>query len=307
MKNIYNGITSILALAAVLSAWYLSGLPSGHATGPGVWDIAPGVALLLGTGFIIYAVSNNIAAGSNPLAPLVWFVLATASPAALTFSPILAATPLVAASIALLLAFCTVKPSLEYITFCFITLGTAAILLPPLIWLSPIYFVSAIARTESKARTVVASILAIVIPLAFWCGIRFLVADAAAAENTLRTFAEGTITLHLLGTGASAPTIARLAMTVLVTVIALVIVIRRLDSYTIAQYHVANRMLLLLPAMTALAILFFGGQPWELLTALPASFFIDEYAAHPIRPRNRTLAFIVLGLLLIAERIYLYL
>ena len=307
MKNIYHGITSILLLLVVLSAWYVSGILSGRAASSGAWDIVPAVVLLLATGFIIYLINENMISGGSSLAPVIWFILATANPAALTLSPILAATPLVAASIALLLAFCTVRPSIEYIAACFALLGVAAMLLPPLIWLSPIFFICSITRTESKARTVVASLLALAIPLFTWCCIRFLAGDLQAVVATLEGFGRGAVSLNLIGTGASAPTIARLALTVVLTLISLILVIRRLDSYTTDQFRSANRIIILLPSLVALAILFLGGQPWELLTAIPASLLIDEYASRPVHRRGCTLILTALGLLLLAERIYLYL
>ena len=305
MRRINYGNLSFLLTMLLAAAWYISGLWADGASHT-IWAVVSAALLPLASATIIYLTDERITSGASGLAPILWFVLATASPAALSFTPLHAATLLLAGALALLLVYTCISQGIGILSLSFVLLASASLMIPPMVWLAPVFIAASAGKSTDKAKYFTTALISLAAPLFVLCCIRYLLKDAEAVGLTLSEFGTGAITLHPLSIGATAPTIARMAVAAVITLLAIVHVAGRLGSYTTVQFHSYLRILVLMPFFLVFAVLFLGGQPYEMVTAMPAALLIDEYAGQSGKKRLTALLLTILALLLAAERIFYY-
>ena len=303
--------SDLLAFAAVLlpaavfcAAGWLALPAPGRSVGSG---LLAGLVLVV-NGLLLYLISDRVMNEISLIAPVTYIVLAAANPAALSFTPLHAASFLMAVSLLFFLLYSAIRPSLEYLAVAWATLGCAALFFPPLAWLAPVYAVTTAPHAEEKGKYVVALLFSFILPAGAWIGIQYL-RGAGMPGEVLRGLWDGMTTLPRPALHYSAATLCRILLTVVATILAALHVLRWLTHYRTAQYHAFLRLLVLTLALALLGALFLSDsrQPLGLITLLPVTLLLSEYFRDRGGERRAWLLAVILMLVLIVERITCFL
>ena len=293
----------------LLAAWYASGYP---AATPGIPHtfLAGFLAavVVLANAVILQWTEDRVLAQVGLFTPAAYIVLAAANPAALWFSPFHGATLLLALSIAFYLAFCAVRPSMGNLVGAWATLGGAALLFPPFLWLVPVYAVSAMVKAEEKLKFWVASLLALCLPVGIYLGVMALRSDSFLPGDFFASLWQGMTDVSHGSLHFSAATLCRILLTALATLLAILWSAGRLDRYKISRSAAVMRIIYLTLSISLLTLIFLPDSryPAGLATALPVSLLLNEYFGVPDRKKGSRILAVILVLILIAERIACY-
>ena len=260
--------------------------------------------IIIANSILLYRINERLLSGTSLLVAVIYFVLATARPQALSFTPVHAASLLLAGSFYCYLHFNSMRTSMKYLAGAWGGLGAAALILPPLAWLVPVYALSSFGKPEDKFKFSVAAFLALLLPLAAWTGICYL-RGQDSFQQILSSLWNGMCAVQRPSFHYSAATLCRMLLTAVATILAVIRIIGRLDSYKIAQFHACLRLIILTLALCVLTLLFFAnpGIPSGLLTVLPVAPLLGEYFCHPVREKGTGTLALILILLLVVERI----
>lgn len=304
MNRTISDILVIVGLFLVLGAFCATGWLALPQEGSGVLPALAAVGILVVNSILLYVVNERLLSGTSLLVAVIYFVLATARPQALYYTPVHAASLLLTLSIVCYLHFNSMRTSMKYLVGAWACLGAAALILPPLAWLAPVYAMFSFGKTEDKLRFWVAALLSLLLPLAAWTGICYLRGESSVG-TILQSLWEGMCAVQRPSFHYSAATMARLLLTAIAAVVAVIRVVRRLDSYKIAQFHACLRLIILSISLCVLTLLFFANPaiPSGLLTLIPVAPLLGEYLSHPVREKGTGLFALVLILLLVVERI----
>ena len=308
MKQNIRRILDPAALSLLVAAYYAS-----------VWMApAPAVkaAFVKGLGAtltilacctLLYFIYQHLLSGSSSVAALLYAVLAAAHPAALYFSPFHIGVLLMALCMYCYLHFNADTPSEEYLFIAWAAFSAACLFLPPLAWLMPVLLLSSLIRTTGKGRFLMISLLGMLLPLAVWTGIRFLLNDPAPI-GFLSDMGSQMTTLQLPHFNQPVVGIVRIAMTAVVTLTAICCILPWMSHFRTAEYRACVRLILLTVCLAAVAVPFLSdpGTPACMLVMLPVAPLLSRFLeCHP-RGRLAPLLFTVLALLLAAGRIALF-
>ena len=306
MNRTFSEFAALLGTILLLAVWCASGWLATETppVRPFVSALAATAVLVL-CAILLLRVQDQVLAENSLFTPVAYIVLATATPAALWFTPFHGAALLFAASVACFLHFCAVRPSLSSLFGTWIALGAAALIFPPFFWLAPVW--GAVGKAEDKLKFFVTSLIALCLPVIIWLGVLFLRADGAFA----RGFFDGC--WHRMTEVQAAPryfpaaTLCRQLLTILAVIISILYTLKQLNSYKIAHYAAILRIIVLTFALSLLMLFFHPeGQPDGLVTALPVAMLLNEYFRRDGRKKESRLLGAVLGLVLLAERISLF-
>ena len=242
------------------------------------------------------------------IAPVAYAILAAANPAALSYTPLHAASLLLAASLSCYLRFCADKPSPDLLGGTFIALGAAGLFHPPLFWLTPVYAATTVSRAESKGRFWVTALLALVFPAAVHIGIQYL-RGGYAPPVILHGFLERMTAISHPVLHLSAATLVRILLTFVVAAAASLHLLRRLSRFRTGPFHATVRTLLITLVLTVLSALFLtdGDQPAGLLVMFPVSLILNAYLRNAGQDRSVRMLGLILLLVLAVERVSLLL
>ena len=260
--------------------------------------------ILVADGLLLFLTSDRVTNETSQLVPVIYIVLAAANPAALSLTPLHAASLLLAVSMLFYLLFSAVRPSLGYLAIAWATLGCAALFYPPLAWLAPVYAATTAPSAEEKGKSAVTLILSFILPAGIWIGIQYL-RGAGLPGDVLRELWAGMTTVQRPALHFSAATLCRILLTVLATVLAAIHILRRLTRYRTAQYRAFLRLLVLTLALAVLNLVFLADsrQPLGLLSLLPAALLLNEYFRDRDTEKGAGLLAVILAIILIFDRI----
>ncbi|MBR1539493.1 MAG: hypothetical protein IJ636_08325 [Bacteroidales bacterium] len=289
----------LLLLAFCASGWLA--LP--HEAG-GFSAILPAAGIILANCVLLFLVNERMLSGSSLLAGAIYLLLAAARPEALAYTPLHAASLLLAFSLTAYLFFNAEGASLKHLVAAWAGLGAAALLAPPLAWLIPVYAVSSVGKAEEKFKFWVAALLSLLLPLAVWCGISYLRGSESPLE-ILRGLWDGMCAVQRPVFHYPAASLCRLLLTAVAVVLAVIHVAARLDRYKTAQSRACLRLILMTCVLCLVTVLFFNrpGIPSGLVTALPVAPLLAEYFSHHVRGKGTGTLAVILILLLLAERV----
>lgn len=310
MSRTSYGFAALAGGAVLLAAYYVAGL---FAVVPG---IPAGVLSAIGAAAVILANSTGLVLTSrrisvNPtvLIPFIYIALVAAQPATLHWSDFHPASLLLLASTFCYLHFCAIESSTESLAGSCFLLGAAGLFVPPMLWLFPVFLLLGAGKAPSKGKCLVAALLGLVLPLLILCGIRYFQGGADAVRTMFPALWEGMSELHPGIRPFSAPTLARLLLTIAATFAAIVHIVRRLDTYKTVQARAFLRLVILAAVLGLMALLFPADShtPCALAVCLPVTLLLNELFATPGSGRAKTALAVALILLLAAERISLFL
>lgn len=302
--------SDLLAFAAVLlpaavfcAAGWLALPDAGRSTASG---LSAGL-ILVANGLLLYLIGDKVMNEISLIPPVSYIVLAAANPEALSFTPLHIASFLMAVSLLFFLLYSAIRPSLDYLAAAWATLGGAALFFPPLAWLAPVYAVTTAPHAEEKGKYIVALLFSFILPACVWIGIQYLRGAGMPGEVLGKLWAEMT-TLPRPALHFSAATLCRILLIVVATVLATVHVLGWLTRYRTAQYHAYLRLLVLTLALVLINALFLSDcrQPLGLVTLLPVALLLSEYFRNRGGEKHVWLLAVILMLVLVAERISLF-
>lgn len=309
MNRTISEFMVLVGVFLLLATWYASGYP---AATPGLpHTFLSGLlaaAIILANAVILQLTEDRVLAQLGLFTPAAYIVLASANPAALWFSPFHGASLLLALSMAFYLAFCANRPSMGNLAGAWATLGGAALLFPPFLWLAPIYAVSAVGKAEEKLKFWVASVLALCLPIGIYLGIMALRPNSLAPDAFFAGLWRGMTDVSHGPIHFSAATLCRILLTALAALLALLWSIGRLDRYKISRSAAVLRIIYLTLSLSLLTLIFLPDSryPAGLATALPVSLLLNEYFGVPDRKKGSRMLAVILVLILVAERIACY-
>jgi len=304
MNRTISDLLVILAVILLLAVYGTSGWLSVPHEGSTALSVLPAVGTLIASFALLYLVNERLLSGSSLLAGSIYIILACADPASLSYTPLHAASLLIAVSLSTYLHFNSVSTSMGNLTVAWATLGAAALIVPPLAWLVPVYAVTSVGKTEEKLKFWTAALLSLLLPLAAWTGICYL-RGGDDPMTILQSLWNGMCAIQGPSLNYPAATVCRMLLVTIATVLAIISILFRLDSFKTALYHAYFRLILLTLALGILSLLFFirPGLPFGLLTALTTAPLLGEYFSHPERKKGKGTLIIVLVLVLVVERI----
>ena len=267
-------------------------------------DIA-GLVILLNA-VLLFLVNDRVMADSGLVTPVAYVVLATANPAALWYTPLHAASLLMALSIVFLLGFCALRQSMGRLAGCWAALGSAGLIFPPLLWLAPLYAVLTVGKAEDKLKFWTASLLTLCLPAAIALAFNSLGGTRTATAFFSDIWAQMSTLLHR-PLHLSAAMLCRIVLTALAALLAIIRALGRIDRYKISRSAAVIRIIFLTLAICVLTALFCrdGQAAAGLVTYLPVALILNEYFGSSDQQHTagaRTLA-IILMLVLLVERI----
>lgn len=305
MNRTISEFAALAGLVLLLVAWCASGWLAAPTVPekPFLAALAAACILLLNA-FLLSLTDNRILAVDSLFTPAAYIVLATAHPAALWFSPFHGAALLLALSLVFLLSFCAVRPAMGSLFGAWGTLGAAALLYPPLLWLAPVYTVLAVGKAEEKVKFWTASLLALCLPFGLWLAVISMTGSGTPGTFFAR-LGEQLIDVPRGSLHFPAATLCRIGLTGLAALLAILSAARRLDSYKIARSAGVIRIIFLTLAICLLMAVFCPDNrlPAGLITALPVSLLLNEYFGPVNRKKGAWTLGTILILVLLVERI----
>jgi len=263
--------------------------------------------ILVVNSLLLFFIDDRVLSDTSLIAPVTYIVLAAANPAALSLTTLHAASLLMAVSLLACLYYCAIRPALDILSIACATLGGAALFFPPLAWLLPVYAVITVTRAEDKGKYIVAILFATILPAAVWIGIQYL-RGAALPGGILRDLWTGMSGLHGPALHFSAAAICRIGLIVITATLAAIHVLKRLSRYRTSQFIAYVRLLVLTLALVLLNLLFLtdSSRPLGLLTLLPVALLINEYFRDQNEEKGSWILALILLLVLVVERISLF-
>ena len=296
---------SLALLILLLVAFYVSGWKAAPCSDSILSALASVIVILL-IGRILGVINRKMLTGSSLLPPLFYAFLAAAHPGVFCFSMLHVVAILLAVSIYSYLCFNALAPSLSSLSSMWLTLGCAGLLMPPLLWLVPVFALTSVAKSEEKLKFWFIALFGLAIPTAVWLGVFYLMGDTTPVGRFfVEHYWEGMTAVQAPAFYHSTPTLCRILIVAVIALVAMVRILSRLTTYKTSQYHACLRLILLTLCLGALALLFWGdtATPAGLLLTIPLAPLLGIYFE---TARNRIATsslLIVLALILIAERV----
>lgn len=302
--------TAFLGGILFLAAFYASGLYAntpGATTGP--WPAIGAAAVIVANGFGLLMTSNRVSVKATVSVPFIYIALVAANPWALHWSAFHPASLLMLGSIFCYLSFCAVRPSMEYLAGGTFLLGAAGLFVPPVLWIFPIFLLMGVGKATAKVKYLVISVIGLVLPLLILAGITYLRQGADAVLGLLPSLWERMTDVHLGIRHFSAATLARILLTLVATLMAVVHIVGQLNTYKTVQFLALVRLIMMAVALSVMALLFpeDAHTPCGLIICLPVTLLQNEYMAARGNERTKTALAIIAFLLLVAERVSLFL
>jgi hypothetical protein len=296
------------ALSLLLTAYYASVWmpPAPAVKGAFVSGLGAGM-VILACCILLYFLYQHLLSGSSSLVAVLYAVLAAAHPAALYFSPFHIGVLLMALCMYCYLHFNAGCNSTEYLFITWAAFSAACIFLPPLAWLMPVLLLSSITKATGKRRFLAVSLAGLLLPLAAWTGIRFLLRDPAPTSFLSGMWTQMTA-LQLPRFNQPVVAVVRIAMTAAVTMTAICCILPWMSRFRTAEFHACLRLIFLTGGLAAIALLFLSEPltPACLLVMLPVAPLLSRFLVCNAGGRLATLLFTILALLLVADRIALF-
>lgn len=296
---------SLALLILLLVAYYVSGWKAAPCSDSILSALAAVIIILL-IGRILGVINRKMLTGSSLLPPLFYAFLAAANPGAFCFSMLHVVAVLLAVSIYSYLCFNALSPSLSSLSSMWLTLGCAGLLMPPLMWLAPVYAFTSVGKAEEKLKFWFIALFGLAIPTAVWLGVFYLMGDTTPVGSFFADhYWKGMTAVQALAFYHSTPTLCRITIVAVVTLVAMVRILSQLTTYKTSQFHACLRLILLTLCLGVLVLLFLGdaATPAGMLLSIPLAPLLGIYFE---TARNRIAAsslLIVLALLMIAERV----
>lgn len=304
MNRRFSDLLVIAGIILLLAAYSTAGWLALPAAERAFLPTLSAVGVILLNCILLYMLNERLLSGTSLLVAVLYAVLSIARPVSLLFTPYHTASILLAISIIAYLHYNAGRSPMKFLVSAWAALGAAALAVPPLAWLVPVYALTSFGKTEDKVKFWAAALLALLLPVAAWAGICYI----RGGEDPITLLSglwSGMCAVRRPSFPYSAATMCRLLLTVVATILAILHVARRLDSYKTAQARACMRLMILTLALAVLSLLFFSRPdiPSALLTALPVAPLLGELFSHATRGKGLGTLAIVLILLLIAERV----
>ena len=310
MNKRHIGFAALAGCVVFLAAYYAAGL---YAPAPGArtgaWPAIGAAAVILLNGFGLQLTGKRVSVVTSASVPLIYIALVAANPWAQHWSEFHPASLLLLGATFCYLSFCTFQPSQGPLAGFGFLLGTAGLFVPPLFWLYPVYLLMGIGRTPAKGKYLVTATICLILPVLVFGGITYLREDFAATLDILPGLWAGMTDIHPGIRPFPAVTLARILFTMAVTLMAGIYIIRHLDTYKTVQFLAFVRLLSLAVALSVMALIFPADvhTPCGLVICLPVTLLLNEYFISSDNDWAKT-ALVVAGvLLLVAERVSLFL
>lgn len=303
MKGRYSDIWAFSGVFLLLAAYLASGYAAAQ-TGRTLSSALLATGVLLACGALLYFLDGRTRTDSGILVPAIYIATAAAHPESLVFTPFHAATLLTGISMAFYIVFHCGRPSTEIMAACCLTAGAAALIEPPMLWLSLVFIATSAGRAEDKGRFWIAAVLSLLLPLAVRYGIAYLQGRFEPLGPFLSGFwARMTAIRKPVFSGPDA-TLFRVLLLALAALLSIASALKRLHTWKIAQSRATVCCITMLPACCLLVLLFYltPSVPAGMLTALPLAPLLGQWLSRPEQKKtNRTLAFVLI-LVLLTER-----
>lgn len=301
------GFAGLTGCAVFLAAYYVAGLYVPVPDAPsGVWPVLGAAAVILLNGFGLLMTSNRISVKATVSVPLIYVALVTANPWALRWSAFHPASLLLLGALFCYLLYCTLSPSLELLAGCYFLLGTSGLFIPPLLWLFPVFLLMGIGRAPYKAKYLVTAALALCFPLLIQGSLVYLRQGVDPALALLPQLWSGMTDIHPAIRPFPAVTLARILFVLAVTLVAVIHVVRHLNTYKTVQFLAFIRLIGLAAALSIMALLFPSNvhTPCGLIICLPVTLLLNDYIITPGHRRGKIALAVAAALLFIAERVF---
>jgi len=304
------GFAALTGCFVILAAYYAVGL---FAPVPGArtgfWSAFGAAAFILLNGLGLQQAGNRVSVMTSVFVPVIYIALVAANPWALRWSTLHPASLMLLGATFCYLTFCNIRPSIELLAGCHFLLGAAGLFVPPLIWLFPVFLLTGSGRTISKGRYVVTALISLALPLLIHCGFTYLRQDFSATREILPWLWAGMTDVHPGIRHFPAVTLTRIFFTLAVTILAGLYIIHQLDTYKTAEARALVRLIILALALGLMALIFPADAhtPCSLVVCLPVALLLNEYLFSSGKGWARTSLIVAAILLLIAERISLFL
>ena len=299
-QEFYTLCAIILLLAAYFAAGWLAAPCSDVLS-----KLGSIIAILL-ISRILGVINRKMLTGSSLLPPLFYAFLVAAHPGAFCFSMLHVVAILLAVSIYSYLGFNALGPSLSRLASMWLTLGCAGLLMPPLMWLAPVFALTSVAKSEDKLKFWFIALFGLAIPTAVWLGVFYLMGDTTPVDSFfVEHYGKGMTAVQAPTFYHSTPTLCRIAIVAVVTLVAMVRILSQLTTYKTSQYHACLRCIVLTLCLSVLTLLFWGdtATPAGLLLLLPVAPLLGLYFENARNKTASTTLLIILALILIAERV----
>lgn len=294
-----------VCMALVLALHFLTGWLAAPDAGKLLTSGLPAMLAILVCAVPLYFIHQWMLSGSSMVTVLFYVFLAAANPVSFTLSRFHGIAILLVCCLYCYLCFSTLRPSLDYAAGLWLSFGIATLLLPSLLWLTPVLLLSSIRKAAEKGKYIILMLTGLLLPAAVWMALRFLHGNPLSPGDLLSAYWSGLVTLHLPSTRLTAATLVRIGFTVLMTATAFWRILPRLSRFKTAQYDATLRLMLLTLCFSAHAVLFldYPVLPAGLLVMLPAAPLLSVFLLDTLSRRGTLPWFVTLLLLLAAERI----
>lgn len=301
------GFAALTGCTAFLAAYYAAGLYVPAPGAPsGAWPTAGAAAVILLNGYGLKLTAKQISVKASLSVPLIYIALVAANPWALRWSSFHPASLLLLGAIFCYLLFCTVRPSMEILAGCYCLLGASGLFVPPLLWLFPVFLLMGIGRTPEKGKYLVTAVFSLCIPLLVWGGLLYIRQDLEAALGLFPQLWTVMTDIQPSIRPFPAVTLARILFVMAVTLVAVVHIVRRLDTYKTVEFLAFVRLIALAAVLSLMALVFPAGAhtPCGLVIFLPLTLLLNEYYVSPGQRRSKVALIVSAILLLSAERVF---
>ena len=308
-ENLWKLTAAALAIISLVifyaSAFFIP-VPAGTAS---TAACAGAAVIILANALLLYFTYLHISLHSSIIIPALYILIVSVNPQALYWTVYHPASMCLLVSVMLHLAYCAAGASTEYLVGSLSMLCIAGLIMPQLFWLTPLYLLSSIGKAEEKSKFIVTSILALTLPVIVYAGIRMIVLKDSFDITHFSYIWEGMSDVRIQNFHLTAATLSRFAMFVIAIVTAFVFTVRNLGRYRTIQFLAYARILVLTLAVALISILFKGDGciPYELFLAIPAALLTGEYFKSSDKRRSKAALAAASLLILIAERISLFL
>lgn len=285
----------VIILTILISvAFYFSGLPIVMENAP-VWSIVSAAAITAAVSSVLYFINVRFGTRSGLLLPPIYIILASVNPKALLFNPLHPATLAVAVGLYFCIKFFREDQHNQDAFTSQLFVGIASCFFPPAIWIAPIGFLSGLAKTKDTARFTFNSTVGLLLPIAVWAGVSYLVGGVPQLKDFFASLAAGSIAVGPKSIYYSSATIIRMVAVAALTIAALASLRK-------------NLLIVFMVVFCIIALLFFNnsGEPFCIWTSLAVALPLNSFLAGS-GPRHRWIFIALVCFLLIAERITFYL
>ena len=306
MSRTSYGFAAVSGGTLLLAAFYAAGL---YVPMPGLPDsflsAAGAAAVILINGVGLALTGRHVSLRTSVLIPFIYIALVAVNPAALHWSAFHPASLLLLASTFCYLHFCAIQSSIEYLAASSFLLGAAGLFVPPILWLFPLLLLLGAGRTAAKGKGLITAVIGLVLPLLILGSLHYIRGGIDAVQPILPDIWEKMSAIHPGIRHLSAATLIRLLVTLAATLMAVVHIVRHLNTYKTVQALSFVRLITLSAVLCLMMLLFPADNrtPCGLAVCLPVTLLLNEYFTAPGKRRAKVSLAVVLCLLLAAERV----